>query len=252
MAEGRAKPRLIPVLDVMGGRVVRAIAGRRQEYQPVVSKLTANTNPGTVAAALLAASGATEMYVADLDAITRQHRLSSAVLELLMQSTVPVWLDAGLGPQFDILDLPPVPRLRPVIGFETCRTPDFLRDFLFTPGTQTIAFSIDLENGTLIGNYGGWGMRDAHDAIGLARSVMELGIRTLIVLDIARVGTGTGSGTEPLLKAIRSEFPAVELIAGGGVKTWEDVDRLGEAGADGVLVASALHDGTITFPRPVS
>ncbi|HEY1191505.1 MAG TPA: HisA/HisF-related TIM barrel protein, partial [Gemmata sp.] len=66
---------------------------------------------------------------------------------------------------------------------------------------------------------------------------------------LARVGTGTGSGTEPLLRAIRAEFPELDLIAGGGVRTWDDVDRLGEAGATGVLVASALHDGTLSAPR---
>jgi uncharacterized protein related to proFAR isomerase len=36
------------------------------------------------------------------------------------------------------------------------------------------------------------------------------------------------------------------------VKSWEDIDRLGECGVDAVLVASALHDGRIILPRPVS
>ena len=76
-----------------------------------------------------------------------------------------------------------------------------------------------------------------------------MGVRALIVLDLARVGTGTGTGTEPLLRAIRDEFPGVDLIAGGGVRTWADVDRLSEAGASGVLVASAIHDGTLRVPR---
>jgi phosphoribosylformimino-5-aminoimidazole carboxamide ribotide isomerase len=35
------------------------------------------------------------------------------------------------------------------------------------------------------------------------------------------------------------------IITGGGVRTWDDVERLGDAGADAILVASALHDGTI-------
>ncbi len=112
--------------------------------------------------------------------------------------------------------------------------------------------SIDLENGQLLDGWKEWGLASATDAFGLVRKAFDLGYRSFIVLDLARVGTGTGSGTESLLTAIRDEFPNVELIAGGGVKTWADIDRLGEAGADAVLVASALHDGTITFPRPAS
>lgn len=234
----------------MAGRVVRAVGGRREQYRPVRGTLTESTEPGAVAAALLAATGAGELYVADLDAITRQHRLSRAVHDLIAGTAVPVWLDAGFGPQFDILDLPPLPHLRPVVGFETCRTPEFLRDFILSPGAGTVAFSIDLRNGELSGNWRGWGLRDGHDAAGLARRAVGLGVRTLIVLDLARIGTGGGTGTEPLLRTTRAEFPAVELIAGGGIRTWADVDALGEAGANAVLVASALHDGTLTFPRP--
>ena len=62
--------RIIPVLDVMGGIVVRAVAGRRSEYRPLVSKLTTSVEPAEVARTLLAKSGADELYVADLDAIS--------------------------------------------------------------------------------------------------------------------------------------------------------------------------------------
>jgi phosphoribosylformimino-5-aminoimidazole carboxamide ribotide isomerase len=107
-----------------------------------------------------------------------------------------------------------------------------------------------MKNGCLLGDWRNWGLAGERDVLSLTHRVIEIGVRALIVLDLARVGMGTGTGTEPLLRAIRSAYPDIELIAGGGVRTWEDVERLGEAGATGVLVASALHDGTLTFPRP--
>lgn len=246
------KPRLVPVLDVKGGVVVRAVAGRREGYRPVVSTLTPSTAPADVAEALRTAAGTTELYVADLDAITAGAGLSHAVAGLLEAAAGPVWVDAGFGPRHDVLDLPASPHVRPVVGFETCRTPDFLREFTYSPCSQTLGFSIDLRGGELIGNWEAWGVSDRRDALGVARVAVGMGVRTLFVLDLARIGIGTGTGTEELLTAIRCEFPRVELIAGGGVRTWDDVDRLGGAGADAVLVASALHDGVLTVPRPAA
>jgi phosphoribosylformimino-5-aminoimidazole carboxamide ribotide isomerase len=67
----------------------------------------------------------------------------------------------------------------------------------------------------------------------------------LILLDLARVGRGAGTGTERWVAPAKSMFPGVEIVAGGGIRNWDDVRRLEDAGADAVLVASALHDGTL-------
>lgn len=245
-------PRLIPVLDVKSGRVVRAVGGRRDEYQPIKCPLSGSSMPTNIADTLSYLAGADEPYVADLDAIRAGGGISRAVKLLLEARTTPMWLDAGIGPRLRVRDLPAFPHLRPVVGSETCDSPNILRDALAEAGDRPVAFSIDLKAGQLLGNWRNWGLDGEGDAFALVRRVIGMGIRTLIVLDLARVGTGTGTGTEPLLRAIRAGFPEVDLIAGGGVRTWADVDRLGESGATGVLVASALHDGTIKSPRRVS
>jgi phosphoribosylformimino-5-aminoimidazole carboxamide ribotide isomerase len=244
MSAHRPRPRIVPVLDVMNGQVVRAVGGRRDEYRPVVSTLTNSTEPLEVAQALLAATGASELYVADLDAIRERNGVAPAVRGLSERVEAPVWLDAGIG-RTDVLDFPESPRLRPVVGFETCRVPEILLETLCDPLRRPVAFSLDLRDGRLLGNWRAWGLNTDRDVMPLARRVVGMGVGTLIVLDLARVGTGGGTGTEPLLRAIRAEYPGVDLLAGGGVRTWDDVDRLGEAGASGVLVASALHDGTL-------
>jgi phosphoribosylformimino-5-aminoimidazole carboxamide ribotide isomerase len=252
MSPERRKPRIIPVLDVMNGRVVHAVGGLREKYQPIACPFTASLKPFDVAYALLQQSGANELYVADLDTILGTPRVSRAVQTLVEMCPVPTWLDAGIGRKLTAADLPALPHVQPVVGSETCGTPDVLRDAIGQAGGRPVAFSLDLKHGRLLGNWRNWELEGERDVLALARRVVGMGVRTLIVLDLARVGTGTGSGTEPLLKAVRDEFPEVELIAGGGVKTWADIDRLGEAGADAVLVASALHDGTLRFPRPSS
>jgi phosphoribosylformimino-5-aminoimidazole carboxamide ribotide isomerase len=75
---------------------------------------------------------------------------------------------------------------------------------------------------------------------------VDLGARRIIVLDLARVGGGAGTGTEELCSRMASTFPKVTVIAGGGVAGRADLLRLKAAGVAAVLVASALHDGRIT------
>ena len=62
---------IIPVIDLLGGQVVRGIGGRRSEYRPIESQLVAGSDPGAIATAFVEHFGATTCYVADLDAIER-------------------------------------------------------------------------------------------------------------------------------------------------------------------------------------
>src|SRR5688572_28938554 len=87
-------PKIIPVIDLMGGRVVRAVGGRRSEYQPVRSVLTDSTEPGEVARALVAATGADCVYVADLDAIIHR-RPDTGSVQAVTSASVPVLYDGG-------------------------------------------------------------------------------------------------------------------------------------------------------------
>lgn len=242
------KPRIVPVLDVMNGQVVRAVGGRRDEYRPVVSKLTASTDPVEVAKALGEATGASELYIADLDAITGADGSGRVVAELAERVECRLFVDLGIRTPDDFASVPRRKNVVPVLGCETLADPDpalaagfeFLSDW---------AFSLDLFQGKLLGNWRAWGdfgVRSAEDVWEMAASAaMQMGAGTLIVLDLADVGTMGGPSTEYWCKKIRATIPEVEVITGGGVRTWDDVERLGEAGADGVLVASALHEGAL-------
>jgi phosphoribosylformimino-5-aminoimidazole carboxamide ribotide isomerase len=244
----QSHPRLIPVLDIKDGRVVHAVGGTRENYQPLACPYTGSHQPVDIARALLQMAGANELYIADLDAIMGRPRVSRGVLSLMEMCREPTWLDAGIGHKLTVNELPNLPHVHPIVGFETCFKPQALEAALAQAGEPPLAFSIDLKDGRLIGNWRNWELDDDRDALGLARRVVAMGAQTLIVLDLARVGTGTGTGTEPLLKAIRKELPDIELIAGGGIRSLADVEILGRCGADAVLIASALHDGGLISP----
>src|SRR5262249_34020110 len=107
----------------MGGVVVRAVRGRRDEYRPVVSQLTDSTEPIRVAKALLEAADAAELYVADLDMIRGGDEVSPAVVELTKAVRVKTWLDVGVRANRDLDLLPPGEHVCAVIASETVWSP---------------------------------------------------------------------------------------------------------------------------------
>jgi phosphoribosylformimino-5-aminoimidazole carboxamide ribotide isomerase len=102
-----------------------------------------------------------------------------------------------------------------------------------------LAFSLDLFDGRVLGN---WNSIEPQDIV---ERVVDAGIRRIIVLDLARVGLGSGIGTEDLLESLIHRFANVEFVAGGGVRNRDDLNRLESLGVAGVLMASALHDGLL-------
>src|SRR5262245_30382036 len=87
--------RIIPVLDVLNGVVVRGVGGRRSEYRPVVSRLTSSTAPLDVARALVDSFHPRELYLADLDAIGGAAP-AFGVYQGIRELGVRLWVDAGV------------------------------------------------------------------------------------------------------------------------------------------------------------
>ena len=228
--------KIIPVIDVMGGVVVRAVAGRRSEYRPVESRLTPSTDPEIVAEAMLRVSGSDTLYVADLDAITGQPSTLRGRPEGA-RSTTRLWLDAGVRGADDAVQLSSQCSAV-VLGLETIER-DGLPECVRRLGPERVVFSLDLKAGTPLG----WGV--SLDPMEVARIAHEAGVRKMIVLDLAAVGTSAGTGTEKLCSRIAESWPEVELIAGGGVRNHHDLERLADVGVNGALVASAFHSGEL-------
>jgi phosphoribosylformimino-5-aminoimidazole carboxamide ribotide isomerase len=233
--------RLLPVLDVQDGVVVRGVGGRRHEYRPVVSRLTSSCRPVDVAEAFRAHFGLGELYLADLDALAGAAPALAFYREL-RERGFRLWVDAGLRTVADAVPLAAAGIEGLVAGLETVAGPLVLADLCRKFGDRVV-FSLDLKGGTPLGNVSAWG---AADAASVAARAVEVGVRRLLVLDLARVGGGSGTGTEDLCRALTTRHPDAEVIAGGGVRDVADLERLRACGVSGVLVASALHDGRLT------
>ncbi|HET7564671.1 MAG TPA: HisA/HisF-related TIM barrel protein [Gemmatimonadaceae bacterium] len=234
--------RLIPVLDIADGRAVHARGGRREAYTPVVSQLT--PTPGdamALARAYVETLGAREIYIADLDAIAGRLPNEALVRSVAALGAEP-WVDAGVTGTARAEATIEAGAARVIVGLETLPSVDALAGVARAIGDARTVFSLDLRNGVPIARTDS-ALRDAPVAV--TQRAIDAGARTVIVLDLARVGTSAGVDLA-LIAELRRAHPGIELVAGGGVRGVDDLVRLADAGCDAALVATALHQARVT------
>jgi HisA/HisF family protein len=231
------RPRILPVIDLLQGHVVRGLRGDRGAYRPIESRLVAGSEPYAIAKALVDHIHPAELYLADLDAI-QGATPAFEVWKAIRSLRVPLWVDAGVRTRSDA-EQAARHADHVVVGLETVAGPEELGRIVAAIGADRIVFSIDLRDGSFLKPWPGNSTGD------LLTDLDAFGIHRVIVLDLARVGTGDGTGTGELCRQIARRYPAWDRNVGGGVSGIGDFARLAEEGATGVLVASALHDGRI-------
>jgi HisA/HisF family protein len=223
---------IIPVLDLKRGAVVRARAGDRANYHPIVSPLSADSQPASVLRGLLGLAPFPIVYIADLDAIAGagDHR---AVLGKLAEANpgIAFWLDGGFT---GLASARPAlqPGIIPVFGSETLADDEALAAVHAALGADGFILSLDYRGADFLGNPD------------IARRV-ELWPNRLILMTLDRVGTGGGPDIEGLRQLRRRAAPRT-VFAAGGVRGESDIVALEEAGIAGALVATALHDGRLS------
>jgi len=233
--------KVIPVIDVLNGISVHGIRGKRSEYQPLQSKLCKSVKPLEVAKAFKAL-GFAELYIADLDAITRGEVNFEAFKNIARETGLKLMVDAGTA------DLEKAEKLldsgvsRVVIGTETLRCKSFVGEAVMSLGNKCVIVSLDLKGGKVLVKSG---FEDCKDPMFLLREFKQMGVSEVIVLDLARVGSGEGVDADFVKKVI--EEVAIDVLVGGGVRDIKDLVELKKLGVSGVLLATALHSGKISI-----
>ena len=236
--------RIIGVVDLLAERAVHARAGQRETYQPVRSVAGTPIGSGdalALARAYVGRLGLTELYAADLDAIMGRAPQDTLVARVAAVG-VPLWLDAGVSSADRAQHALALGASRAVVGLETLPSYAALAGICAAVGGDNVAFSLDLRDGEPVVARGG--ISPGEPAHLVAARARDAGAGTVIMIDLARVGTRSGLDLE-LVARVREAAPGLVLLAGGGVRGLDDLARLSDAGCDGALVATALHDGRI-------
>jgi phosphoribosylformimino-5-aminoimidazole carboxamide ribotide isomerase len=232
--------RVVPVIDLKGGVAVHAVRGDRERYRPVSGRIGDGSDPVGLARAMRDRFGLDELYVADLDAIGGGTVSPDVVGALARDARV--MLDAGATGTTAIAGLLELGVARVIVGTESLAGVQAFRRLRDELPDAPLVLSLDLRGGEVLSPDPALAGSGAADA--LAR-LADAGAREVIVLDLLRVGSGEGLDLR-LIAELHARFPDVELLAGGGVRDAADLAELATAGAAGALIATALHNGTIT------
>jgi phosphoribosylformimino-5-aminoimidazole carboxamide ribotide isomerase len=232
--------RIIPVMDILNGQVIHAVRGKRCEYQPLTSILINSSDPLTVALTFKTL-GFKDLYVADLDSIMNNGENLNILKRISSETQLNLLVDQG------VEDLEKVERLLEInvsyviVGTETLSDLAFLDRILEIYGKEKIIVSLDLVNRKVFSK--SENLR-SKSPVAAASKLEEMGIRKIILLDLARVGSGEGVDVDLLGRmscSLRSK-----ILVGGGVRDIEDLLVLKNLGVAGALVATALHSGKLT------
>jgi len=232
---------IIGVIDIRDGQAVHAVAGERERYAPVRTAAGVTVAGDAVALARVYRDRlrVRELYVADLDAII-DARPQDDLVRRVIGAGIPVWLDAAIASVEQAQRVARLGAARVVVGLETLESWPSLAGIVTAAGSGRVVFSLDLRARQPLGPLAS----GAGTPADIVLRVRGLGVATVCVIDLARVGAGTGPDLD-VLAAIRGAAPGVRLAAGGGVRGVRDLEALSAIGCDAALVATALHDGGV-------
>ncbi|MCQ8118963.1 HisA/HisF-related TIM barrel protein [Methylomonas rosea] len=217
---------IIPVIDLKGGQVVHAAGGDRSRYQPVhhTSSLCDSSEINHVVACFLKLHPFQTFYIADLDAIRGDGNHDEAIDDLLSQyPNQEFWLDNGSSYQ-DLTTTTRRSNCKPVIGTESQRLPVSLKN-------ADLILSLDFKHNRALG-HPGW------------LESPQVWPETVVVMTLDLVGSNMGPDFEKLSKHCQ-DHPDKRFIAAGGVRDINDLTQLNAIGVAAVLLASALHNGSL-------
>jgi cyclase len=232
--------RIIPCLDVTGGRVVKGVnfVELRDAGDPV--EIAARYNE----------QGADEITFLDITATSDGRDLILHIIEAVAaQVFIPLTVGGGVRTVADVRRLLNAGADKVSFNSAAVAEPQVIRDASEKYGAQCIVVAIDAKrradgSGWEVYTHGGR-KPTGLDAVAWARRMAEHGAGEILLTSMDRDGTKIGFDLE-LTHAVSDAVP-VPVIASGGVGALEHLSegiRIG--GADAVLAASIFHYGAFT------
>jgi phosphoribosylformimino-5-aminoimidazole carboxamide ribotide isomerase len=228
---------IYPAVDILGGRCVQLVQGRRETA-------TAFGDPLDCARRWIRA-GAEALHVINLDGAFGESGANEGIIRGILRETgifmqlgggirsledARGWLDAGVD--------------RIILGTLAVRDPDSVSTLSGEAGPSRVMASVDARAGRVVVE--GWRASEG-EYLGWARRFEELGAGSLLFTNVDVEGLQEGIRTEPVERLLGAT--RLPVVVAGGVTTLGDVAALKALGAAGVVLGSALYSGKIDLGK---
>ena len=235
--------RIIPCLDVTGGRVVKGV-----NFVDLV-----DAGDPVEIARKYDAQGADELVFLDITASSdARETMVDVVRRTAEQVFIPLTVGGGIRTAEDIRRMLLAGADKTSVNTAAIQRPDLIREGAERFGSQCVVLAIDArrvpgENRWEVFTHGGR-RNTGIDAVEWAVRGVELGAGEILLTSMDTDGTCAGYDCE--LTRVVSTAVNVPVIASGGAGTLEHLAEVLDRGkADAVLAASIFHFGTYTVPQ---
>jgi phosphoribosylformimino-5-aminoimidazole carboxamide ribotide isomerase len=228
--------KLLPALDLLGGRAVRLERGERERATIF------HDRPVELVAEL--APHADRLHVVDLDGAFGEVRQRALLGTIIAASPVPVEVGGGIRDRADIDELVALGAAMVVVGTLAIRDPAVVEAACRAyPGCIVVA--VDARDGVVAVD--GWTASAGVSASELGKRAADWGAAALLYTDVTRDGVGVGPNV--VATAALAASVSCEVIASGGVGSLADLRALHDAGIAAVVVGRALYDRVFTLEQ---
>ncbi len=238
-SSNRTALRILPCLDIKGGRVVKGT-----KFQNLV-----DSGDPVELAARYEAEGADEIALLDISATIEERRtVLDSVAAVRKRLSIPISVGGGIRSVEDAERLLNAGADRVSVNSAAVRNPELVRDLAERFGVQCVIVAIDAARKA----DGGWevfieaGKKGTGiDAVQWAKRCAALGAGEILLTSIDRDGTGLGYDEELIAAVARAS--GISVIASGGATQIPHFLKGAEAGANALLGAGAFHRGELSI-----
>jgi len=227
--------KIIPAIDLMDGKVVRLFKGDPK-------KQTVYSDKPMEIAKKWEKAGADMIHLVDLDATLSKGSNLELIESIANEISIPIQVAGGLRDESKIVKVLGF-ATRIVLGTLAFKDKEILQKILSKFGKERIVISVDHIDGIIVVE--GWQKNTGINLIKGINNFVEMGFSEFLLTNVSRDGTLQGPDLEFL--KIACAIKNINIIASGGISNIDDVTRIKEIKAEGVILGKALYENLISI-----
>ncbi len=231
--------KLFPAIDIMNGRAVRLLYGKRE--------LVTDYGLPLARAKMWRDAGAEYLHVVDLDGAFEGTGRIDETISKIAALGVKVQSGGGLRTMEAIERRLSAGASRVVLGTVCHTDPKLFEEAVRRFGKRIVA-GIDCKDGYI--SVKGWTETGGERGEAFGRRAKALGVAYCVFTDVSRDGALSGAAVEET--ALLGRETGLKVVASGGVASMSDLENLAAQGVYGAILGRSVYEGTIDLKEAVA